>query len=225
MRVTERRLAEHTAYETPYFVIEAERGGPAFLITAGIHGNERASVRAAEKLTRMFGDGTLHLRRGTLLIVPVANRKAYRERVRGVPDLNRRFPRRRGESASHPLAAAIFRLAKRAKPRWVLDLHEANGLSSLDPRRIGQCLLTDPDNRAVPAVKRIVRNANRAISRKKNRFTVRLREKPGSSRTAAARLLRARAVTVETSWDLPFSSRVNYQTDMVRQFLSEAGMC
>ena len=66
-------------------------------------------------------------------------------KIRGNPDLNRTFPRRLSAKAKHPLAAAVFRLAREHGPDWWIDLHEANGLSQLSSRVLGQTLITNPE--------------------------------------------------------------------------------
>lgn len=224
MPVQKRILAPKTSFSTPYYVVRGEKKGANMMIVAGIHGNERASVTAAKRLVRMAGSGSIRIRRGTLIIVPIVNQAAYRKNIRGVPDLNRTFPRPPGQPARHALSQALFRLAKQHGLSWYLDLHEANGLSELNPKRLGQTLIANSGNGSLPAAKRQIGRINRTIAEKSRHFNLRIRELPGSSRTAAARMLRARAVTVETCWSLNKAERVNYQTGMVKGFLREAGL-
>lgn len=224
MRVNQYQLAAGTSYKTAYYIARSDRKGPACLITAGIHGNEIAGMRAAGNIAQSLMRHSLALQRGTLIIVPIVNRQASRKRIRGVPDINRTFPRHPKDRARHPLSAALVRLAKKHRPEWVLDLHEANGFSRVDPKVLGQSLITNSRNASLPVVRRIAKRMNRSIKRSSRQFTVRLRSLPGSSRTGAARLLRAKAVTVETSWNLPLSLRVQFQETIVRHFLREAGL-
>ncbi|MEF2965967.1 succinylglutamate desuccinylase/aspartoacylase family protein [Paenibacillus sp. M1] len=224
MSVQQKRLGAGTTYATPYYEILSGRKGPSVMIVAGIHGNETASIGAAKKLAAKFSAYELALKKGSLVIVPIANQQAYRARVRGKPDLNRQFPRKAGKPARHPLAAALFELAKRWQPAWYLDLHEANGLSQINPHRLGQTLITHSGSRAIPAARKIMRNVNRQVSAKSRRFNLRQHALPGSSRTAAARILKSRAVTVETCWSLKKSERVNYQLEIATRFLREAGL-
>lgn len=224
MPVQKRILAPKTSFSTPYYVVHGEKKGATMMIVAGIHGNERASVTAAKRLVRLAGSGSIRVRRGTLIIVPIVNQTAYRKNIRGVPDLNRTFPRSPGQPAQHALSRALFRLAKEHRLSWYLDLHEANGLSALSPRRLGQTLIANSGNGSLPSARRLIGSINRTISKKSRHFNLRIRELPGSSRTAAARLLRARAVTVETCWSLNKADRVSYQTQMAKGFLREAGL-
>ncbi|MBW4080564.1 succinylglutamate desuccinylase/aspartoacylase family protein [Paenibacillus sp. S150] len=224
MIVEKSMLAPGTSFATAYYVISSREPGPVFMIVSGIHGNEPASIRAAKELAGKFAREELFLRRGRLIILPLANQKAYRKRRRGVPDLNRTFPRSAGSRAGHPLAASVFALAQRYKPNWYLDLHEANGLSQINRRRVGQTLIISQGSRAGSLAKRIVKRMNQSILLPSHHFNIHLRERSGTSRMAAERILGARAVTVETCWSLSFAVRVRYQQDIVRHFLRSAGL-
>lgn len=194
------------------------------MITAGIHGNERASIYAARKLVRLLYSGTVQLDAGRLIIVPLVNRKAYRRRHRGVPDLNRTFPRSVSHEAVHPLSEALCKLMKRHRPSWYIDLHEANGLSKLNRSVLGQTLVTQPRSIEAGIAKRIIKRVNLSIPNTSRHFTVRQHHLPGSGRTAAFRLLGCKAITVETCWSLAFPDRVSYQMHILRQLLKESGL-
>ncbi|WP_340009659.1 succinylglutamate desuccinylase/aspartoacylase family protein [Paenibacillus sp. FSL K6-0276] len=105
MIIESHTLASSTSHATPYYVIRGELPGPVFMVVSGIHGNETASIHAAHNIVNRLRQGEQYVHRGTLIIVPLMNQKAYRKRIRGVPDLNRTFPRFRNESASHPLSS------------------------------------------------------------------------------------------------------------------------
>ncbi|MGG4218029.1 succinylglutamate desuccinylase/aspartoacylase family protein [Paenibacillus jamilae] len=224
MQVKRYMLGKGSSWATPYYVATGGQKGPCAMIVAGIHGNEIASIRAAEKLVKLLKEQTLKFSHGKLIIVPIVNQEAYRKRIRGKPDLNRTFPRQKKQPATHPLSAALFKLTQKHHPDWYLDLHEANGLSQKDTKVLGQTLITNKGNLVVPTARRIMKRMNRSIKVKGRHFNMRLHELPGSSRTAAARILRARAVTVETGWSLPQKVRIHYQMKIVQHFLREAGM-
>ncbi|MFK4340305.1 MULTISPECIES: succinylglutamate desuccinylase/aspartoacylase family protein [unclassified Paenibacillus] len=224
MKVTKLMLGKGYSWATPYYIATGEQGGPHVMVVAGIHGKEIASIRAAEKLVELLKQQKLQISQGKLIIIPIVNQAAYRKRIRGVPDLNRTFPRTKKQVAPNPLSAAVFQLTQRHQPEWYLDLHEANGLSQKDAKVLGQTLISNKGNPAVPAVRRTIKRMNRSIKNKDRHFNLRLHELPGSSRTAAARILGARAVTVETGWSLPKNVRIKYQLEIVRHFLREAGM-
>lgn len=222
MKISEETLASHTPFKTPYYLIKGKHAGPTVLMTAGVHGNEIASIRAAEQWLNKFRKKELTITSGTLLLVPILNQAAYQKRIRGKPDLNRTFPKSSKARAGHPLSRELFELAAKLLPDWYIDLHEANGLSSVNPQRLGQTLITNPGSKAVPVAKRIVNQMNATIADATRHFTVRLKHKEGAGRTAASRLLHAKAVTVETCWSLPLTKRIHYQSRIIRYLLTEA---
>ncbi|WP_150271740.1 M99 family carboxypeptidase catalytic domain-containing protein [Paenibacillus tepidiphilus] len=225
MFVQKHVLAAGSRMATPYVVVSGQQPGPVFMIVSGIHGNEPASIRAAQQLAAMFSRRELLLFRGKVVIVPLVNKKAHRRKIRGRPDLNRTFPAGRGNArATHPLSEALLQLARSHRPEWYLDLHEANGLSQKNPARVGQTLIVSPGSRATATAKRIIKQVNRTIGTPAYAFNLRQRERSGTSRMAMQRLLGARAVTVETCWSLDFRLRVDYQLQIVRAFLRSAGM-
>lgn len=224
MRIKKHMLARNTSYSTPYYVVESDQAGPVVMITAGIHGNEIGSIHAAKRLIDQLQGKKLRLQAGTLVLVPIVNQQAYYRRIRGKPDLNRTFPKSSRGSASHPLSKALFRLAKRYKPAWVFDLHEANGYSNLNPSVLGQSFITNKGSKAIAAVQQVKQQLNRSISGRTRKFTIVRRHKQGTFRTAAAKLLHARSVTVETSWAMPLSHRIQYQTHIAKLFLRKAGI-
>ncbi|CAI6084344.1 hypothetical protein PAECIP112173_04256 [Paenibacillus sp. JJ-100] len=224
MLVTRHVLAASSAYATPYYIVRTMNPGPVIMITSGIHGNETASMAAAQKLADDCATGRRVIHRGTLIIVPRVNQQAYAKKIRGKPDLNRTFPRRSSGKAKHPLAAAVFQLARKHEADWWLDLHEANGLSQLSPRVLGQTLITNPGSSSVPICRSVIERMNRSISMRKHHFNLKRHELPGSARTAASKVLKAKSVTVETCWSLKRAVRIKYQTEIVHHFLREIGM-
>jgi uncharacterized protein len=152
-------LAPGTSFNTPYYVIKGNSKGPTFMITAGIHGSEIASILAAQKLTN------IQIKRGTIILVPIVNMRAFHRRIRGVPDVNRTFPSTPNDAARGLLAKNLFRLARHSRPKWVLDLHEAIGFSKIDPRKLGQSILTNPRSMAVSTAKRVINHINHSIQK------------------------------------------------------------
>jgi len=109
----------------PVHVLEGPAPGPTALIQAGIHGDEIAGVHALEELLE---DG-LTLVRGRLLIIPVMNPAAYRNRTRAAPgglDLNRSFPGdAHAPERERRLARAFMDLVERELPVLMATLHES----------------------------------------------------------------------------------------------------
>lgn len=219
MQITRSMLAH-----TPYYIFRGLQEGPVMLISAGIHGNEIGSIRAAQNIVKQLKSGKIQLRQGTLIIAPIMNKKAYQKRIRGVPDLNRTFPRYPSGFASHPISTAWMKLARKYKPSWYLDLHEANGLSQLNAKYLGQTLITNKGNRATGTAKLIISRMNKRISKRAHYFNLRVKPLGGSSRMAITQNFGSRAVTVETCWSLPLQERIQYQESIVFQFLQAANM-
>ncbi|WP_145134237.1 succinylglutamate desuccinylase/aspartoacylase family protein [Paenibacillus sp. Y412MC10] len=219
-----RKLAQGTSFETTMHIFDGDTPGPVFMIVAGIHGREVGSIRAAQKLVKKLKNGDWTIERGTLIVVPIANRPAFKKRIRGKPDLNRTFPRGPSGRTTHEMSRALYKIMRKYKPAWYLDLHEANGLSSASADVLGQTLITDSGSPAVPAVRRVIKHMNGRVVRRSHRFHIRMHKLKGSSRTAAADRIKAKAVTVETCWSLDMNVRINYQTEVVRSFLREAGL-
>lgn len=90
-----RYMLGNGSWATPYYIVTGGQKGPCVMVVAGIHGNEIASIRAAEKLVKLLNQQKLRISQGKLIIVPIVNQKAYRKRIRGIPDLNRTFPRKK----------------------------------------------------------------------------------------------------------------------------------
>lgn len=224
MQVTNSMLAKGTSYRTPFYIFRALHSGPVMMISAGMHGNEVGSIRAAQNLVKRLKTGKQQLRQGTLIIAPIMNQKAYRKRIRGIPDLNRTFPKYPSEFATHPISAAWLKLARKYKPSWYLDLHEANGLSQLNKKYLGQTLIINKGNQARGAAKTIIVRMNKTIPKRAHIFNLRVKPLLGSARMAMAQIFHARSVTVETCWSLPLSERIRYQESIVHQFLQAANM-
>lgn len=224
MLAQRQKLAKGTPYETWLHLFHGKLPGPTVMIVAGIHGKEVGSIRAAQRLVKQLRNQELTINRGTLIIVPVANQPAFKKRVRGKPDLNRTFPRSKSRKATQEMSRALFIIMQNYKPAWYLDLHEANGLSSKSKDVLGQTLITNPGNASVPIVRRIIKQMNKIVNRPSHRFHIRLHKLKGSSRTAAAESIHAKAVTVETCWSLKMNTRIQYQMQMVQHFIREAGL-
>lgn len=224
MRISEHKLAADTPVETVYYKCKGNKKGPAVMITAGIHGKELGGIQGAQKLVQLLKNGKIVVKKGKLLIVPVANIPAFKRRIRGVPDLNRAFPRSSNGTARTALAKSLFALAKNNKISWLIDMHEAGGFSKIDRSKLGQSVLTNRNSASLPALRRVVKGINKTIKPDARHFTIKLRETPGTNRYAAARLLSARAITVETSMRLSLAARQQFHVNMARGLLHEAGV-
>ena len=64
MEITQGILAPKTSYRTPYTIFRSTIAGPVMMIAAGIHGNETASIKAAQNLIAKLKTGKMGLRQG-----------------------------------------------------------------------------------------------------------------------------------------------------------------
>lgn len=121
------------ATEVPAFALRGARPGPTLLVTAGVHGAEYASIEAAYRLAALDPAQLA----GTLVVLPIVNRPAYRVRaIYGNPidgkNLNRQFP-------GDPTGTFAPRLAHWLTDAWVrhadayLDLHGGDLNEALTP--------------------------------------------------------------------------------------------
>ena len=188
------------------------------MITAGIHGTEIAGVLAAHELRQV------KIKKGTLIIVPIVNKMAYKKRIRGNPDLNRTFPRTSIHTVRHPLANKLFQLAQKHHPNWCLDLHEATGFSNINKLQLGQSLICYPDSDSIKIAERVINRMNCSIKLPQRHFTIRNGILPGSFRTSTAHFLHSHSVTVETSMNLPLFIRKQHHIQIVNYFLHEIGI-
>lgn len=114
-------------------LIGGTRPGPVMLITAGVHGAEVSSIQAARTLARTIDPQTLG---GTVILVPILNVSAFRERRLYVTpldgkNLNRTFPGQTRGTASQRLAHAISEFLPEVD--LAVDLHGGDLVEALEP--------------------------------------------------------------------------------------------
>jgi len=118
----------------PYTTIVGREEGPQMTIIAGIHGCEYVSIRAAMRLATELDPGEV---RGRVLIVPVVNVPAFRERTPFVTPLdgknpNRVFPGDPAGTFTEVLADFIFTTCI-APSDALIDLHGGDLVEALKP--------------------------------------------------------------------------------------------
>ncbi len=233
-------IAVGTEWETEYHVVDSGTEGPTVLILGGIHGNEPAGWRAAEQIRHW------PIVAGKLVVVPRANVQGLAANVREVPeqpegekDLNRNFPRENGEIESDQrvtprgqLAMALWKLAAKVKPNWVIDLHEGYEFNRthIPPegkkKSVGSSVIYRGGDKMDPLAGRIVDAANATVTDKSKRFTL-LRQGPVSTGLARAciEVMGAEGVIFETTFkDQPLSLRTRQQRAMVNVLLNHIGL-
>lgn len=116
-------LMAGTPYETPLFVLDSGEAGAVVLVLGGVHGNEPGAWMAAEALLKRGPP-----ERGTLLIVPRANKLAVEAGLRSTPelgDLNRLYFSAPDLFPMAGMASEIVAVTARHEVEVVLDMHES----------------------------------------------------------------------------------------------------
>lgn len=115
-------LLSGTELETTVTVRKGKDEGASVYVLAGIHGDEVAGWKAAERLKRLRPSA------GTVYVLSPANRYGAEQGQRLTKerrDLNRNFPGDPEGCDAERLAAAMYADIKEKRPDLVLDLHEA----------------------------------------------------------------------------------------------------
>lgn len=220
--VTVKTLAKGTKYATKLYVIKSGKPGPVVMVVGGVHGNEKAGYTAAKKVTNYKID------RGTLLVLPEANKRAIKANKRyisSVGDLNRDFPTTKSGKADGTLAKAILKTMKDYKVDWVMDMHEGYNYSRLkSSSSVGQSIIYYPSKRTTPLAKDIVKSLNKNIKTSYKKFSLLRYPVKGSLARSAAVSCGANAFILETCTKQKLSTRVNYQTKALNMLLDELNM-
>jgi hypothetical protein len=207
-----------TDYETPVYVIKTDYKKPAIMIVAGIHGNEKAGIKAAEYLK-----DNLHIERGTLIIIPKANILACEENVRCFPpeiNLNRVYPGNPQGNSVEKLAYEIFSLMKKYDIALLVDLHESIEFYRKNPKNYGQTVVIDSgDDYLFELSSFLVEKMNKSIVEDGNKYQVLVNPVKGSTAYSAHHQLGIPALTFETCRKLPLSLRIEEQIKFVKIIL------
>lgn len=214
-------LGSGESWSTAYYVVD-KGSGPVVMVVAGLHGNEPAGAAAAERIK------DYPIVRGKLIVIPRANEHGLRRSVRtdaSGSDLNRDFPRRKGERADTPLARAIWELVERYRPDWLMDLHEGYDYHVRNAKSVGQSVIYNPKGSKIrPAVNYIVSRLNR-VAPSGQRFSIIKYPVRGGIARSASDLLGTNAMIVETNRvHDPMSRRIQYHEIAVTSLLEHLGM-
>ncbi|MCJ7622717.1 MAG: succinylglutamate desuccinylase/aspartoacylase family protein [Anaerolineaceae bacterium] len=127
-------IIDGKTFSLPVFLINGKAEGPTFVITAGVHAAEYASIAAAIEIGQKYSPETIQ---GQLIVVPVINqagfpvRSIYVNPMDGI-NLNRVFPGNPDGSASEQITAWVFEnIMKQAD--YYIDLHGGDLIESLIP--------------------------------------------------------------------------------------------
>lgn len=212
-----------TDYETPVYIIKTDYKEPTIMVVAGTHGNEKASIKAAEYLK-----DNLHIERGTLIIIPKANILACEENVRYFfPEinLNRVYPGNPQGNAVEKLAYEIFNLMKTYDIGLLIDLHESIEFYRKNPKNYGQTVVIDSnDDYLFELSSSLVEEMNQEIFEAGNKYQVLVDPVKGSTTYCAYHQLGIPALTFETCRKLPLSFRIEEQIKFVKIIVSKWNM-
>lgn len=221
-------LASGTDYETRLFVREAAEPGPTVLVMAGIHGNEPAPPQAVASLS------TLELRRGRLIVVPEANRRALAASSRHTPgdrflDLNRNFPIASRPEPRGVLATSLWRLLEQTRPDWVIDVHEGFDFRRQNPKSVGNSVTYVPHARVGACTARLgralVTSMNRTIEHESKQFMLLAPGPEGSFARSATEMLALPSLVLETTRVAqPLVLRVDQHRRLLREALERIGL-
>lgn len=222
-QVTEvRTIAAGTKWATELYIIRSVNPGPTVMIVGGVHGNEIAGYKAADQIKNW------KISRGTLLVLPQANKQAIainKRYVSGEADLNRSFPQQSSASGDNTLARAIYNVVKEYKVNWLMDMHEGYDFyknSSTDS--VGQTLIYYPNADTKRVSENIVNNLNSGIKTSYKQFTLLRYPVRGSLARASAEFLGVNSFIFETAQKQDLSERINYQLKAAELLLKELGM-
>lgn len=231
------RLMENSPHQTPVFRFKGQKNGPAVLIIGGTHGNETAGFEAATLLLKRFADAPPA--KGTLFIIPEANRVAVLKNKRRIPvpkgvdiekgNLNRCYPGDPDGLPMERMAHQITELIRSENVDLLLDLHESR-FFHLEKKRegaysgLGQTLIYTPDEEATWLGMIVLDKLNGTIPPGIKQFSMLERPIEKSAAWSAGVHFNIPAFTTETCRKLPLKERIDYQIRIVMTILEEKGM-
>lgn len=220
--VEKTQMAAGTSDATDLYIIRSGKAGPIVMIVGGVHGNEPAGYRAA----RIIRD--YQISRGTLLVLPEANKRAVQQGVRyvsGQKDLNRCFPTDSKSTGDTKLSKDIYNALKKYKVEWLMDMHEGYNYAGLkSTSSVGQSLIYYPTASTLGTVNKILNNLNSGISTSYKKFKLLRYPVKGSLSRAAGQQLGVKSFIFETCTRDSISTRVNYQLKAADTLLNSLNM-
>jgi succinylglutamate desuccinylase len=214
-------ICEGTDYQTKAYVYSSEQKYPVIMVMAGVHGNELAGIEAAKRFM-----GNMTLERGTVIILPEANKKAIMHGIRAMSemeDLNRNYP---GDINSNVvikrLAGEIFEIMNQNEVAFLLDLHESADYYNKSNSSYGQTIVLD--NNQNPSLNRIakylVKELNSNVVSLENKFEVIVKPIAGSSTFEALNHLEICGITFETCKKIDYKKRVDFHCQCIEKILA-----
>lgn len=224
--VTTNTLLPATRFATECYFVDSGRPGPTVMIAAGAHGNEPAGAVAAENIRHW------PITTGKLIVLPRANVPALDANRRTTPNLstnlnnlNRNYPRAgKDEPARGDLAQAIWAIAEKHQPQWLLDLHEGYDFHQVNEKSVGSSIIVFPSDEGRAAADLMLAAVNETITNPELKFVRRNMPIDGSLARAGGEHLKIPSMTVETTSRQPLEKRVRQHEIMVHRLLTHLGM-
>lgn len=214
-------LAKGTQNATELYIIKADKPGPTVMIVGGIHGNETAGYKAAEKFINQ------NIKQGTLLVIPRANQRAIDNNsrmIKSVGDMNRQFPTNSSSSGDTSLTREIYKVVKDYKVDWLMDMHESKDYHKLNSDSVGQTLIYYPANSTRSTVSNIVDSINKNVKYSRTKFTLLRYPVEGSLSRSAGQYLGVHSFICETCSKQSLSTRIDFQVKAANLLLKSQGM-
>ncbi|MFY9397950.1 MAG: M14/M99 family metallopeptidase [Desulfomonilia bacterium] len=233
-----------TDHRLDVYRIKGEEPGPTLMIMGGIQGDEPGGYLAADLYVDMG------LKKGNLIVVPRANLYSILVNERSPNgDMNRKFADVQPFDPDSEVVRKIKELMEEAD--CFLNMHDGSGFyhpvyidSQRNPRRFGQCIITDTDRYQTPDGKlydlegmaeRVIGHVNAAIQEQDYHFHFNNHRTSASDslhkeqRKSATYYMLTRlhkpAFASETSKSIrDFRTRVLHQTMVVNAFMREIGI-
>jgi uncharacterized protein len=137
------RLPSRTQINTPIYVYRAKEEGPVLALTAGMHGDE---INGMEIVRRIIDLGYNHVKRGTVVCMPIINVYGFLNYSRDVPDgkdINRSFP---GSKSGSLASRVAYHLMHEVIPfiDYGVDFHTGGAMRTNYPQV--RCVMQDAQN-------------------------------------------------------------------------------
>lgn len=221
---TELVLCEGTDFQTVAYFLSSELDGPTVLIMSGVHGDELAGIEASKKLMEK-----LKPERGTVIVIPEANKEACQNRIRMMSweeDLNRVYPGDSDGRGIEKLAGEIFEIINENEIDFLLDLHESVEFYKKNPYHYGQTIIIDDDNNRFlyEISDYLVGQLNEKVVLTENHFEVVVEPIEGSSTYEALNKYGIPGVTFETCTKLELGKRVALHYHCIENVLNYFGI-
>lgn len=217
---TEIIVCKDTAYQTNAYFYSSEQEGPTVMIMAGVHGDELAGIEAAKQFME-----NIKLERGTVIIIPEANKEAIEHRVRAMSqeeDLNRNYPGDPTLEGIERLAGEIFEIMKNNEIDFLLDLHESVDYYNKNTTFYGQTIVLDDNNNIFlqEIANYLVNELNSSVVSPEDMFDVIVKPIAGSSTYEALNHLEIYGITFETCNKMDYKKRVDFHCQCIENVLA-----